>query len=228
MLLDFIEGSANLDHSVTGGERTFEQYVGRVLDITREQDLEMLAGDIESSVPPEHLEFFHALPYYYEDDYAIYVALPVSIAPSIARHCAAGACCGCATWSLQKLPWQALYLRPTRRRPLLPLWGVWAVMEFTFPQRHASIPVTNLQSPLSCLSLPDFALYQSFADGHEETHHITSFIPESIKAMQKRRARRIICLLQYTNRKPTSICRRKQSGGLQDSSRWSKRSADHR
>jgi hypothetical protein len=36
------------------------------------------------------------------------------------------------------------------------------------------------------LSLPDFTLYQAFADGHEETHHITSFIPEQVKAMQKK------------------------------------------
>jgi hypothetical protein len=33
--------------------------------------------------------------------------------------------------------------------------------------------------------LPDFTLYQAFADGTEETHHITSFIPETIRAMQR-------------------------------------------
>ena len=44
----------------------------------------------------------------------------------------------------------------------------------------------NYQSPLSCLSLPDFSLYQTFADGREETHQITSFIPETLREMQRR------------------------------------------
>src|SRR5918995_1951009 len=40
MLLDFIEGSANLWITpVTGGERTYEQYTGKALTITSEQDL---------------------------------------------------------------------------------------------------------------------------------------------------------------------------------------------
>jgi hypothetical protein len=38
---------------------------------------------------------------------------------------------------------------------------------------------------LSCLSLPDFSLYQTFADGREENYQITSFIPETLKAMQR-------------------------------------------
>jgi hypothetical protein len=39
---------------------------------------------------------------------------------------------------------------------------------------------------LSCLSLPDFNLYQTYADGREETYQITSFIPETIKEMQRK------------------------------------------
>jgi hypothetical protein len=35
------------------------------------------------------------------------------------------------------------------------------------------------------LSLPDFALYQTFADGHSATYHITSFVPEELRSMQK-------------------------------------------
>jgi hypothetical protein len=38
---------------------------------------------------------------------------------------------------------------------------------------------------LTCLSLPDFTLYQSFADGHITTHQITTFIPEELRAMRK-------------------------------------------
>jgi hypothetical protein len=41
-------------------------------------------------------------------------------------------------------------------------------------------------SPLSCLQLPDLLLYQSFADGNDATHHITTFVPEPLRAMQKR------------------------------------------
>jgi hypothetical protein len=40
-------------------------------------------------------------------------------------------------------------------------------------------------SPLSCLELPDFNLYQAFADGHTATHRITTLIPEPIRAMRK-------------------------------------------
>src|SRR5258706_13254115 len=46
----------------------------------------------------------------------------------------------------------------------------------------------NLQSPLTCLSLPDFTLYQTFADGETATHHITSFIPETLREMQRNSA----------------------------------------
>jgi hypothetical protein len=34
--------------------------------------------------------------------------------------------------------------------------------------------------------LPDFNLYQTYADGREETNQITSFIPETLKAMQRK------------------------------------------
>ena len=46
----------------------------------------------------------------------------------------------------------------------------------------------NMQSPLSCLSLPDFTLYQTFADGRTATHHITTMIPASLKEMQRKAA----------------------------------------
>jgi len=71
--------------------------------------------------------------------------------------------------------------------PLLPLRG--RVGRHGIYISHSAIGIDtgyNIQSPLSCLSLPDFSLYQAFADGHEETHHITSFIPDTLKAMQKK------------------------------------------
>src|SRR2546421_7144037 len=52
MLLDFIEGSANLWITpVTGGEHTFEQYAGKALHVTKEQDLDEARRTIESSIP---------------------------------------------------------------------------------------------------------------------------------------------------------------------------------
>ncbi|HSS21976.1 MAG TPA: metallophosphoesterase family protein [Pyrinomonadaceae bacterium] len=187
MLLDFIEGSANLwVNPVTGGERTYEQYTGKRLEVTREQDLDAARRDVESSVPSDHLDFFHALPYFHEDDFAIYVhaGLDRTKHPS------------------ETAPQALLWMRdmdfyknyrgkpcifghtPT---PLLPLRG--RLGRHGIYISHSAIGIDtgyNVQSPLSCLSLPDFSLYQSFADGHEETHHITSFIPEQVRAMQKK------------------------------------------
>src|SRR6266550_526601 len=74
MLMDFIEGSTNIWITpVTGGERTFEQYTGGALIVNSEQDLDEARSKIERSIPREHLDFFRATPFYYEDDYAIYV-----------------------------------------------------------------------------------------------------------------------------------------------------------
>lgn len=189
MLLEFIEGSANLWITpVTGGERTFEQYVGKALSVTKEQDLDDMRREIENSVPPEHLDFFHELPYYYEDDYAIYVHAGLDRT----RH------------PRDTPPQSLLWMRdmefyknyrgkpcifghtPT---PLLPLRG--RVGRHGIYISHSAIGIDtgyNLQSPLSCLSLPDFSLYQTFSDGREETHQITSFIPDTLRAMQKKAA----------------------------------------
>ena len=187
MLLDFIEGSGNLWITpVTGGERTFEQYAGKTLTITKEQDLDDARRTIESSMPAEHLDFFHALPFFHEDDYAIYVHAglernkhPKDTAPLS------------LLW-MRNLDFYKNYRgkpcifghTPT---PLLPLRG--RLGRHGIYISHSAIGIDtgyNLQSPLSCLSLPDFALYQTFADGREETHHITSFIPDTLKAMQKK------------------------------------------
>jgi serine/threonine protein phosphatase 1 len=190
MLLDFIEGSANLWISpVTGGERTFEQYTGKRLQVTKEQDLDTARRDVEHSVPSEHLDFFHALPYYYEDDYAIYVHAGLD------RNKPPGETEPQALLWMRDMEFYKNYRgkpcifghTPT---PLLPLRG--RLGRHGIYISHSAIGIDtgyNVQSPLSCLSLPDFSLYQAFADGHEETHHITSFIPEQVKAMQKKAGR---------------------------------------
>jgi hypothetical protein len=52
---------------------------------------------------------------------------------------------------------------------------------------HSAIGIDtgyNHNSPLSCLQLPDFILYQAYANAHTTTHHITAFIPEELRAMK--------------------------------------------
>ena len=187
MLLDFIEGSANLWITpVTGGERTYEQYTGKVLTITKEHDLVEARSEIEKSVPAEQLDFLNTLPYYHEDDYAIYVHAgldrvkhPKDTAPQA------------LLWMRDMEFYKNYRGKPCifghTPTPLLPLRG--RVGRHGIYISHSAIGIDtgyNIQSPLSCLSLPDFSLYQAFADGHEETHHITAFIPDTLKAMQKK------------------------------------------
>jgi serine/threonine protein phosphatase 1 len=156
------------------------------LAITCEQDLDDARRTIESSIPAEHLDFFHELPYFHENDYAIYVhaGLQRDKHPKDTEPQA-------LLW-MRDLDFYKNYRgkpcifghTPT---PLLPLRG--RLGRHGIYISHSAIGIDtgyNLQSPLSCLSLPDFTLYQAFADGREETHQITSFIPDTLKAMQKK------------------------------------------
>jgi serine/threonine protein phosphatase 1 len=187
MLMDFLDGYATIWLTpVTGGERTFEQYTGRSVRLSREQDFEELRRVFAESFPVEHLEFMQGLPFYYEDEYAIYVhaGLDDGKHPS------------------ESSPMSLLWMRdmdfyknyrgkpcvfghtPT---PLLPLRG--RLGRHGIYISHSAVGLDtgyNHQSPLSCLSLPDFNLFQTFADGREETHQITSFIPETLREMQRR------------------------------------------
>jgi serine/threonine protein phosphatase 1 len=187
MLLDFIEGSANLWITpVTGGERTYEQYTRKRLTITKEQDLTEARAEIESSMPSEHLEFLNGLPHFYEDEFAIYVHAgldktkhPKDTAPEA------------LLWMRDMEFYKNYRGKPCifghTPTPLLPLLG--RLGRHGIYISHSAIGIDtgyNLQSPLSCLSLPDFALYQSFADGREESHHITAFIPDTLKEMQRK------------------------------------------
>jgi len=186
MLLDFIEGRTNLWITpVTGGERTFEQYVGESLNIRSEQDLEDARHLIEEKIPQQHLDFFRELPYFHEDEFAIYVHAgldhgkhPSESAPQL------------LIWSRDMDFYKNYRGKPCvfghTPTPFLPLRG--RVGRHGIYIFHSAIGIDtgyNQQSPLSCLSLPDFTLYQAFGDGRQETHHITSFIPETLKAMQK-------------------------------------------
>jgi serine/threonine protein phosphatase 1 len=187
MMLDFIDGSGDIWVTpVTGGERTYEQYTGRLLTARTEAELDESRRLITSSVPAEHLAFFRRLPFYHEDEYALYVhaGLDQGKHPRDSRP--------------QSLLWlrDMEFYKNYRGKPcvfghtptaFLPLRGRLGRHGIYISNSAIGIDSGyNHQSPLSCLSLPDFTLYQTFADGREETHHITSFIPETLKAMQKR------------------------------------------
>jgi serine/threonine protein phosphatase 1 len=187
MLMDYLAGNSSIWLTpVTGGERTFEQYTGESVRGRREQDSEELRQLFEQKFPVEHLEFLESLPFYYEDEHAIYVhaGLDEGKHPS------------------ESSPLSLLWMRdmdfyknyrgkpcvfghtPT---PLLPLRG--RLGRHGIYISHSAVGLDtgyNHQSPLSCLSLPDFNLFQTFADGREETYQITSFIPETLREMQRR------------------------------------------
>ena len=186
MLLEFISGVTNLWITpVTGGERTFEQYTGQALSIEKETDLDVARHAIKTSMPPSHLEFLRQLPFYHEDDYAIYVHAglernkhPRDTAPQA------------LLWMRDMEFYKNYRGKPCifghTPTPFLPLRG--RLGRHGIYISHSAIGIDtgyNHQSPLTCLSLPDFTLYQSFADGHEETHQITSFIPEELKELRK-------------------------------------------
>lgn len=185
MLLDFIEGTGSIWITpVTGGERTFEQYAGQPLVVESEMDLDEARRTIEDQIPPEHLQFFRERPFYHEDEYALYVHAgldqgkhPRETSPQL------------LLWSRDMDFYKNYRGKPClfghTPTPFLPLRG--RLGRHGIYIFHSAIGIDtgyNHSSPLSCLSLPDFTLYQSFADGREETHQITSFIPETLKAMQ--------------------------------------------
>ena len=187
MLLDFLDGQSTIWLTpVTGGERTFEQYTGLSVRVHIEADLEEMRRMFATSFPVEHLEFMQELRFYYEDDHAIYVHAGLDEG----KH------------PRESSPISLLWMRdmdfyknyrgkpcvfghtPT---PLLPLRG--RLGRHGIYISHSAVGLDtgyNHQSPLSCLSLPDFNLFQTFADGREETHQITSFIPETLREMQRR------------------------------------------
>src|SRR6185295_8763784 len=62
MLMEFLEGIPNIWLTpIVGGERTFEQYTGRQVQVDKAQDLEDLRLALEESLPAEHLEFMQNL-----------------------------------------------------------------------------------------------------------------------------------------------------------------------
>jgi serine/threonine protein phosphatase 1 len=186
MLLDLVDEGASIWLSpVSGGERTFEQYTGCKLRVTSAEDFEEARQKIASSIPPEHVEFFREMPLYYEDDYALYVHAGLDRG----KH-------PCETephallWSRDLEFFKNYSGKPClfghTPTSFLPLRG--RLGRHGIYISHSAIGLDtgySYHSPLSCLQLPDFVLYQTFADGRRTTRHIKSFIPEPLRAMRK-------------------------------------------
>src|SRR5215813_5554779 len=187
MLLDFIDGNSNIWITpVTGGERTFEQYTGRLAIAHTEAELGDLRRTVEQSIPPKHLEFMRAMPFFYEDDYAIYVHAGLEKGKH-PRDSPPQSLLWMRDMEFYKNYSGKLCVFGHTPTPFLPLRG--RLGRHGIYISHSAIGLDtgyNHHSPLSCLSLPDFTLYQTYADGREENHQITSFIPETLREMQRK------------------------------------------
>ena len=187
MLMDFLGGHTNIWFSpVVGGERTFEQYTGQSLRVDSERDLEEMRLLFERSFPEEHLAFMQQLPFFHEDELAIYVHAGLDEGKHPSESSPAS-----LLWMRNENFYRNYRGKPCvfghTPTPLLPLRG--RLGRHGIYISHSAVGLDtgyNHQSPLSCLSLPDFNLYQTFADGREETYQITSFIPETLREMQRK------------------------------------------
>jgi serine/threonine protein phosphatase 1 len=187
MLMDFLEGRPTIWLTpVVGGQRTFEQYTGQAPWADPEHDQEDLSLTLEQALPVEHLEFMRSMPFYYEDDHAIYVhaGLDAGKHPSESSPMS-------LMWMRDMEFYKNYRGKPCvfghTPTPLLPLRG--RLGRHGIYISHSAVGLDTgceRQSPLSCLSLPDFNLYQTYADGREETYQITSFIPDALREMQRR------------------------------------------
>jgi serine/threonine protein phosphatase 1 len=186
MLLDFID---DVDliwvETPTGSDRTFEQYTLTPLRLRTAADFEHVRNSIAGTIPTAQIEFFRALPLYHEDDYALYVHAglengkhPQDSSPHS------------LLWTRDMDFYKSYYGKPCvfghTPTAFLPLRGRLGRHGIYLCNSAIGIDTGyNIYSPLTCLSLPDFTLYQAFADGHTETHQITTFIPASLQELRR-------------------------------------------
>ncbi len=189
MLLDFID-EANLiwmDES-TGSRHTFAQYTERPLRNQTEEELENARAALIEKLPAADVKFFRNLPLYHEDDHAIYVhaGLEDGKHPRDSTEHS-------LLWTRDQEFYRNYRGKPCvfghTPTPFLPLRGRLGRHGIYLCNSAIGIDTGyNLNSPLTCLSLPDFTLYQTFADGRTATHQITMLIPESLREMQRKAA----------------------------------------
>ena len=190
MLLDFLDDASTIwMETATGGDRTFEQYTQTLLRLRTEADFDTARDLIAEKIPANQIEFMRQLPLYHEDDFALYVhaGLEKGKHPSESSSHA-------LLWTRDEDFYKSYYGKPCvfghTPTPFLPWRGrLGRHGIYVFNSAIGIDTGYNLQSPLTCLSLPDFTLYQTFADGQTATYQITSFIPESLKEMQRNAAK---------------------------------------
>lgn len=186
MLLDFIDGE-NLIwvEQATGSDQTFAQYAQTPLVIRGESDFDKARGLMVENIPAEQIEFLRTLPSFHEDEFALYVHAGLENGKHPRES------------SPEALMWtrDMSFFKSYTGKPcvfghtptaFLPLRGrVGRHGIYLFKSAIGIDTGYNQNSPLSCISLPDFTLYQAFANGETATHQITTLIPESLKKMQR-------------------------------------------
>ena len=185
MLLDFVDGASLIWlTTATGSDQTFAQYTERPLRLRSEADFESARQLLAGKIPAEQLAFLRSLRLYYEDDFAIYVHAGLEDGKHPSESSPES-----LMWTRDASFYKSYHGKPCvfghTPTPFLPLRG--RLGRHGIYVFHSAIGIDtgyNIHSPLSCLSLPDFTLYQAFADGHTVTHHITAFIPAALKAQQ--------------------------------------------
>ncbi len=186
MLLDCIDEGARIWFAPkTGGGRTFEQYTGCALRCKTEADFDEAQQKIAATIPSEHIEFFREMPFYHEDNYALYVHAGLDHGKH-PRETDTHALLWTRDMEFYKHYTGKPCLFGHTPTPFLPLRG--RLGRHGIYILHSAIGIDtgyDVHSPLSCLELPSFTLYQAFADGHTATHHITMLIPEPLRAMQR-------------------------------------------
>lgn len=182
MLLDFLDAGATLWlHPAVGGDSTVRQYTGRSAVGGSPEEVEELRQAVKRTVPAEHVEFFRRMPLYHEDDYALYVhaGLDAGRHPreTEARH---------LLWTRDPDFYKHYHGKPCvfghTPTPLLPLLG--RIGRHGIYISHSAIGIDTgygETSPLSCLQLPEFVLYQTFPNRRIARHHITNFLPEHFR-----------------------------------------------
>jgi serine/threonine protein phosphatase 1 len=189
MLLDFIDRKHTIwVEAVGGAEETYVQYTQKPLRLRTNDDFWAASDAIAEAIPPEQIDFFRHMPLYHEDDHAIYVHAGLEGG----KH------------PRDSSPHALLWTRNQdfhlnyRGKPcvfghtptaFLPLRGRLGRHGIYLCNSAIGIDTGyDVRSPLTCLSLPDFTLYQAFADGSTATHQITMLIPESLREMQRKAA----------------------------------------
>ncbi|HZT58662.1 MAG TPA: metallophosphoesterase [Pyrinomonadaceae bacterium] len=190
MFLDFLDEGAPLWlHPAVGSSETFSQYTGDALTNELRSWWEEAQRRVSDSLPAEHVEFFRSLPLFYEDEHAFYVHAGLDgekhPGETDARH---------LLWSRNPDFYKHYYGKPCvfghTPTPLLPLLG--RLGRHGIYVSHSAIGIDtgyDQVSPLTCLQLPEFKLFQTFPDGHSAQFHMTNFIPEPFRAFQRNGAK---------------------------------------